>query len=205
MTHTVLLTDDELVTLIVLADSRLDRPLQTVHTDDAADVRRAVVRGARSLVLRGLMDEEAVDTETLYPALVALLKGPVVVVATVDDSLVPVDGADLICLHILDEAKQECVLSWSRPAGTHSYYRCPMGEGLSTLADLATAAEDRAVAVFFPKRGGAGSRGWVIEDSEISELIAREGQAEWDRQPTVVQRDAEWWATALRDAVGAMA
>lgn len=54
----LMLTDDELAAIAIDRDTYWPADLPTVDTDDPADLLSAMIRGRRSLLVRGLIDDE---------------------------------------------------------------------------------------------------------------------------------------------------
>jgi len=140
---TLKLTDDEVVALAASAGCRWPVPLPTVEGDDSAALGQAVVRGARSLRIRGLVIE-SIQGASLSRELDAVVKiaqvpaGFVAHVVRTSPRVAQAGGAVLITALTVEQALVDLI---SR-AGVHDFDSVSPAEAGSLALDYLHAAFD---------------------------------------------------------------
>jgi hypothetical protein len=137
-----LVSDDELVALAHSRQGEWTRPLTTV--DMAADRERAdaVARGYRSLMLRGLLEEENPAGAGLLLPLSLVGARPDIMATWVTPALTQEPAAERFELFTTDEGQFIAVTT--RPGGVHTFAPIDGQVGLSFFAGLAVAEQSGA-------------------------------------------------------------
>ena len=130
----LLATEDEYVAIALLRGRSCAVPLRTVDLDDAADVRRSLGRGVRSMRLRGLIDgETSVTDEALLPLEQAVSGTMVALAAGVDAAHRLLITSPYVALLVGDAPNADAVLMRSDPDGTIAMAIATPSEGVDAM------------------------------------------------------------------------
>ena len=164
----LLVTEDELVAMALLRGKPCPVPVRTVDLDDAADVRRSLGRGVRSMRLRGLLDEKAETDIALQPLEEAARGELVALVAAVDEADRPAVVSPYVAVLVWGEPRADrAVLMRSDPDGTIALSAISTIESVDALVSCVTddVGEGERLAMTL-RRPGIGLRGGVLRTRE---------------------------------------
>ncbi len=173
------ITDDELVALAQQFGIEWTRPLDTVDLEDRDDTVRAVARGVRSLMIRGLVDAGGrlhADTEIVRDALRADLR---LTTTWVDDEMGQLPGVERFDL--LQAPGDTWIARTSFPGGVHRLVRADAKDGLGFFGAIATThlatSSPQTLAVVGYRPGDACVRGLTFGSATASEFVVEPGKA----------------------------
>ncbi len=137
-TETLALTDDEAVTVALLADGTWRPPLPTVDDGSDAELTAALIRGRRSLVVRGLADPDGAMSGAAAEVLKRFGTGPRAAFLLVDAAGNWVPGGITIYLYgtTVEDVEMSHIID---AAGVHYFRVMPPPRQWHALTELAEA------------------------------------------------------------------
>ena len=190
----LVLTDDELAAIAFNADLAWSRPLLTIDTASESAVADAIVRGFRTLALRGFIEEDRPTGLLLQSVATLADRQPLVVIATVDETLHLSGEVERIELFAVGNEGVTCV---SAPSGVHVFSTSDLTDAMAAIGEafVETSPESSGttgggrIALLLRNTNGQRADSYLFDDGGISLMEATESG--WS-EPKPLKGSPDW-------------